>query len=218
MTQAAAILKDVPETENIAEETAKPDETSVSPALAEVLSGFDAAFCPNPVPTESEFDVVEFYAGGTSAFHIWTPAERSLIKGRLTLPIWVPTPGLDNPTQVAEGIAATLKSLGIPSHATPYRAVMLDMETSTDAEFITLCCNKLASFGYDSYIYGSAGSVFNLPSRSGYIVADPTGIAHIYDHPDVIGTQYAWGVNLVGGQVDADLYLEAIKPHLSILP
>jgi hypothetical protein len=208
MSQAAQLLEASPE------ESATPAE---SPLLASVLTGFDSAFCPNPVPSESEFDVAEFYAGGTNAFHIWTPGERELIKGRLTLPIWVPTPSLNSPTQVAEGIAATLKSLGIPSHAKPYRAVMLDMETSTDAAWITLCCNKLAVYGYDSYIYGSASSVFSLPPRSGYIVADPTGIAHIYDHADVVGTQYAWGVNVTGGQVDADLYLEEIKPHLSVL-
>lgn len=215
MSEAAAVLADP--SPAVLAEPAESEEVGTEVQVASVLNGFDAAFCPNPVPAESEYEVAEFYAGGSSAFHIWTPAERSLIKGRLTLPIWVPTPGLDNPTQVAEGIAATLKGLGIPAHATPFRAVMLDMETSTDADFITLCCDKLAAFGYDSFIYGSASSVFHLPARSGYIVADPTGEPHIYDHADAIGTQYAWGVNVTGGQVDADLYLETIRPHLSVL-
>jgi hypothetical protein len=197
--------------------TALLETPEESPMIASVLTGFDAAYCPNPVPPATEFDVAEFYIGGSSAYHVWTESERSLIKGRLTLPIWVPTPSLDNPTQVAAGIAHTLKTLGIPSQARPYRAVMLDMETSEDSEWVTLCCNKLASLGYDSFIYGSAGYVFSLPPRSGYIVANPTGVAHIYDHAHVVGTQYAWGVELTGGQVDADLYLETIKPHLSIL-
>lgn len=203
------VPQEVPEEQHPAE---------VEAAAVTFLTGFDSAFCPVPVPGEQEFEVVSFYIGGSSAFHVWDAQERALIKGRVTLPIWVPTPGLDNPTQVAQGIAHTMRSLGIPSGATPYRAVMWDMETSTDAEWLTLACNRLASLGYDSYIYGSASSVLQLPQRSGYIVADPTGHVHLYDHAGVVGTQYAWDVQVTGGQVDADVYLTSIRPHLSILP
>jgi len=189
----------------------------VEAETVEYLTGFDAAFLPIPVPGAAEFEVVEFYAGGTSAFHIWTPEERALIRGRVTLPIWVPTPQLDNPSQVAQGVAHTLRALGIPSGAKPYRAVMWDMETSENAEWLTAACNRLASLGYDSYIYGSVSSVFKLPQRSGYIVADPTGEVHLYDHEGVVGTQYAFDVQTLGGAVDADVYLESIRSHLSVL-
>jgi hypothetical protein len=189
----------------------------VKPEAMEFLSGFDAAYCPNPVPTPAEYEVVSFYIGGSSAYHVWTAGERALIKGRITLPIWVPSPNFDNPTQAAKGVAATMHALGIPSGATPYRAVMWDMETSENSEWMTLAADKLASLGYDSLVYGSEGSVFELPARSGYIVANPTGEPHMFDYPGVVGTQYAWGVQVTGGQVDADLYLSTLRPHLTVL-
>lgn len=190
--------------------------------MADVL-GFDGAFCPDPVPADIGGVPVgwcEFYMGGSSAFRPdgWDDAEMERVEHLPKLPVWVPTPGRENPRQSALGCVDALRRYGVPAHAAPYRAVLWDLETGTepDAPWLATARAYLLAAGYDSLVYGSASWIFGYPPYSGYLVADPTGRPHMYVHPGVAGTQYEWGVNVTGGQVDLDLLDDALLPHLHI--
>jgi hypothetical protein len=181
------------------------------------VKAFDAAYCPNPVPGGYTF--AEVYIGGSSAYHIWTNAELERVRGLPVLPIWVPTPGSDNPSQIAQGCAARMAALGLPPGAHRYHAVMLDMEASTNAAFVAAFAKRLLSLQYDTYVYGSADTVFSLPQCNGYVVADPTGAEHLYARQGktIVGTQYNWDVTVPGGLIDENQYQDIILDHLSPL-
>lgn len=185
------------------------------------VQGFDAAFCPDPVPDVVDGAPVawcEFYMGGSSALRRdgWDAAEMDRVEHLPKLPVWVPTPGVDNPRQSAIGCVQALRRYGVPAYARPYKAVMWDLETGTepDAAWLAIARGYLLGAGYDSLVYGSPSWVFGYPSYSGYVVADPTGRPHMYVHPGVAGTQYQFAVDVTGGQVDLDLLDETMMPHL----
>jgi hypothetical protein len=188
-----------------------------------LVYGWDAAFCPDPVPTEINNQHIAYaggYLGGSSAYRTWTLGEwqrASETLGRV-LPIWVPTPGSDNPRQAALAAAAALRAAGVPAYATPWRALMWDLETGTEPSpsWLTTAANTLAASGYDSLIYGSPGGsdVLSYPRRSGYVVADYNGVPTLYSAPGVVATQYAANVTVPGGQVDLDVMEESMLAHL----
>jgi len=200
-------------------ETADP-EVSQAPVL---VNGWDAAFCPDPVPTEingRRMAYAGFYLGGSSAFHIWSDAERRrLAASRLkAMPIWVPTPGSENPRQVALAAAAAMQAVRIPHHATPWRVLMWDMETGVqpDPPWLNVAADTLASRGYGSLVYGSPGGsgLFSYAPRTGYIVADFDGKATQYPHAHAVGKQYQANVPVAGGEVDLDVLDSSILAHL----
>lgn len=188
-----------------------------------IVYGWDAAFCPDPAPTEINNRHISFaagYLGGSSAYRSWTEGEWQRASDTLgrVLPIWVPTPGVDNPRQAALNAIAALKAAGVPAYATPWRALMWDLETGVEPSpaWLTTAANTLASSGYDSLIYGSlSGSqVLSYPRRSGYIVADYDGVASLYPAAGVVGKQYSANVTVSGGQVDLDVMDESMLAHL----
>ena len=193
--------------------------------------GWDAAFCPDPVPTiinGNRQSYAGFYIGGSSALHVWNDAERALLdeagetSGLLAMPIWVPTPGFDNPRQAGLAAAAAMEHEGIPAHATPWRVLMWDMETGNVAAYpswLTIAADTLASRGYGSLVYGSVdgSGLFAMPPRSGYMVARFDGRPQLYPHADAVGKQYQAGVNVPGGQVDLDVVDAAVLAHLGRL-
>ena len=203
-----------------------PEITEIAPDTAiagTLVNGWDAAYCPDPVPTNingRRMSYAGFYLGGSSAFRAWADDERRrLAASRLrAMPIWVPTPGSDNPRQVALQAAAALKAVGIPAHATPFRALMWDLETGVEPapQFVTVAANTLASQGYDSLLYGSPGGsqIFSEPPRLGYIVAFYDGVPSLYPHPGVVGKQYQANVSVPGGQVDLNVLESSILAHL----
>ena len=185
--------------------------------------GWDAAFCPDPPPTEiggHPMSYGGFYLGGSSAFHVWTDEERRrLAASRLRgMPIWVPTPGSDNPRQVALAAAAALRAVGIPNHATPWRVLMWDLETGKepDPPWLNIAADTLASRGYGSLVYGSPGGsgLFSYAPRSGYMVASFDGVPELYPHANVVGKQYAANVAVPGGEVDLDVVSSSLLAHL----
>lgn len=200
--------------------------TETAPDIASagtLVNGWDAAFCPDPVPTEingRRMAYGGFYLGGSSAYRTWPDNERRrLAASRLkAMPIWVPTPGSDNPRQVALQAAAALKAVGIPAHATPFRALMWDLETGTEPapQWLTVAANTLASQGYDNLVYGSPGGsqIFSEPARLGYLVAYYDRVPSLYPHPNVIGKQYEANVSVPGGQVDLNVLESSILAHL----
>jgi hypothetical protein len=183
--------------------------------MNQTVSGWDAAFIPDPVPA-SGFQFAEVYVGGSSAFRVCPDDELARVAHMPVLPIWVPTPGLDNPVQTAIAAAARLEQLGIPRYAKPYRAMMLDLETGIepDPAWVTKFANRFVSLGYDTIPYGSVNVIFGQPRRLGYAVANPTGHPHMYPQPGVILTQWAFDVHMGGQLVDLDQAEAWLLNHL----
>ena len=197
-------------------------ETPVPEVANDPVNGWDAAFCPDPAPTDingRRMLYAGFYLGGSSAFHVWSDAERrrlgpAHLRG---MPIWVPTPGSDNPRQVALAAATAMRAVGIPSHATPWRVLMWDLETGVepDPSWLNVAADTLASRGYGSLVYGSPGNgLFSYAARSGYMVASFDGKPSLYPHPNVAGKQYEANVAVPGGEVDLDVLASSMLAHL----
>jgi len=177
--------------------------------------GWDSAYIPRP-PLPPGYAGV--YVGGSNAFRVAPDDELRRVAAGLVLPIWVPSPWLDNPRQVAFQVAARLEQLGIPRYARPYRAVMIDLETWGDPTWLEAFAARFISQGYDTIPYGSPSSIFSQPHRLGYAVASPTGNPHMYPHPNVIITQYAWDVRAADGTLyDANLAVSWLPRHLGPL-
>jgi hypothetical protein len=190
--------------------------------------GWDAAFCPDPAPKDIGGQVQSyggFYLGGSSAYHVWSDVERRRLaaSGLKTMPIWVPTPGYDNPRQVALEAAAAMLAVGMPRYARPwYRPLMWDLETGIEPDpgWVLTATRTLHSRGYDSILYGSPGGshLFSEPLSDGgwsaYLVASYDGIPELYPHAGVVGKQYAPNVAVPGGEVDLDVVAGSLLAHL----
>lgn len=185
--------------------------------------GWDAEFVPDPAPTEingMHMSYAGIYLGGSSAARVTPSRERARITeaGLKTMPIWVPTPGFDNPRQAALDAANLLRMAGVPDHATPWRVLMWDQETGIlpDPSWLALAADTLAARGYGSLVYGSpdGSHLFANPPRSGYIVASWDGRPTLYPAPHVVGKQFAAGVVVPGGVVDLDVIDATLLDHL----
>jgi len=175
------------------------------PAVAECVPGFDAAYLPDPAPAGYAWCMV--YAGGTAALHPWPDADvdRAIATGYRLLPAWVPAPGSDDPKHAAASFVTWLEEWKVPRD-TP---LLWDMETAgqPDAAWLNRACDITAAAsgkGDLNLVYGSTGTLFGLPARSGYFPADPTGSPHLVLRPQVAGTQYRWGVPVANGALNFD--------------
>src|SRR5258708_8027882 len=99
------------------------------PGEIDTAEMFDAAFCPAPVP--AGFPACMVYAGGSSASHPWTARELALVAHLPRLPVWVPTPGTDNPRQAGLTFVAWLAANKVPAVAPKgeHTPGMWDLET-----------------------------------------------------------------------------------------
>jgi hypothetical protein len=194
--------------------------------------GWDAAYCPNPVPPSisgHETAWCEVYVGGSSATrrHGWGLAELARVNHLPKLPVWVPTPGVDNPRQSALACRAALAAFRVPAYASPWRWVLVDLETGAaknqaDAGWLAVFRGTLEAGGFDTVSYASAGWVCGYPAYSGRLAACWDG------DPDLsrcngelapcafAGKQYAAGVQTSGGTVDLDVIGEQYLPHLGL--
>src|SRR5229473_2127120 len=140
------------------------------PGQVDTVEMFDAAFCPDPVP--AGFACCMVYAGGSSALHPWTQRELSLVQHLPRLPVWVPTPGLDNPRQSALGLVAWLTAHKVPQTAPngEHTLIMWDLETGREPypRWVNIAADVLRAHGYFNLIYGSTSVLFGQPARSGY--------------------------------------------------
>lgn len=187
--------------------TAAPRDEWV-PADVDTVRAFDAMFCPQTVP--AGYAAALGYAGGSSAARAWTDEEWARVSHLARMPIWVPTPGLDNPLQAAIEFAAVLERLGVPPawrNGGRHVRVLWDLETGRepDPRWLDRAADRLRSAGYFSVSYGSPSWAFGQPRRAGYLPANPTGEPHLYLHPDVVGTQYEWDKAVPGGVVNSSL-------------
>ena len=179
------------------------------PGLVHCVQSFDAAHCPDPAPTGYEGALV--YAGGSSATHAWTAEEIARAAGvvKWLLPVWVPTPGTDDPVTAGRDFVAWLKAHNVPTSTEAEHQVHLlwDLETGKepDAAWADQACRVTTKAGWNNLIYGSLSVIFQQPVRNGYFVADPTGQPHMYHHQDVKATQYAFNVKVRGGVIDQSL-------------
>ena len=190
-----------------------------------LTNGFDAAFCPDPAPDQDEgYQWCEVYLGGSSATRRtgWDTTELARVADLPQLPVWVPTPGRENPRQSALGCLAALRAHGVPAHATPWRAVLWDLETGVepDPAWFTVAHGVMVAAGYGTISYGSTSWVFGEPNYMGMIVAqydgDPTLDKLRLAHPQalIVGKQYRADVAVTGGVVDLDVLEAGILPHL----
>ena len=190
-----------------------------------LANGFDAAFCPDPAPDQDEgYQWCEVYLGGSSATRRagWDPTELARVADLAQLPVWVPTPGVDNPRQAALSCLAALRAHGVPAHATPWRAVLWDLETGTepDPAWFMVAHGVMVAAGYGTISYGSTSWVFGEPNYMGMIVArydgDPTLDKLRLAHPGalIVGKQYRADVAVTGGVVDLDVLEAGMLPHL----
>lgn len=213
------------------EETGFPEEETV--AAIQLVPGWDAAFCPNPLPDTLNFgEWNEVYIGGSSALRRngWGTAEVQLVQGRKCLPVYVPTPGIDNPRQAALDCIQQLRRYHVPSFASPWRAVMWDLETGIlpDPAWFNVVHSVMIAAGYGTVSYGSVlGSfAFNEPNFMGIIIAHYDGIPDFTElqqqHPSalIVGKQYQAGVPVIDtlgnrvGEIDLDSITQAFLAHL----
>jgi hypothetical protein len=150
------------------------------------LQGRDAAF---PGNLQGWGGVVLGYFGGAGAFNIWAPNDWLPFRGQPKIPIWVPPTGNKNGTIDGTSAVRLLRQLGVPRG----KVVLLDMETMVDRSYVTAFGRELQDAGYKVWVYGSTSTLFKNPQLNGYAVADPTGILHMYPHPGVRMTQWAFG-------------------------
>lgn len=147
--------------------------------------GRDAAF---PVGLGAWSGVVIGYLGGPDAYHTWAPADWERFGPNPKIPTWVG--GLDGNGEAWQALLA-LYHLGVPRG----KVVMLDLEKRVDETYVAAFGAVLQWAGFLVWPYGSTSSIFQNPQLNGYAVADPTGIEHMYPHPGVRMTQYAFGPN-----------------------
>lgn len=149
-------------------------------------TGEDAAF---PQNLFGESGIILGYFGGAGAFHVWTENDWAHFRSNLKIPIWVAPQGNKNGQADASEAVTKLRAMGVPSG----KVILLDMETMVDKTYVSAFGRGLQSAGYKVWVYGSVSSVFQNPQLNGYAVADPTGTVHMYPHPGVRMTQYAFG-------------------------
>ena len=155
----------------------------------------------DPTHAIGGFDICAFYLGGMTP-HPWTDAQIAAQQQRYRLPIWVYDPTRD-PLEQSKAAIARLIEIKAPLGIT----VAFDLETRIAPVAVNGFADHLHAAGGFTLPYGSSGSLFYNPVRSGYWVADPTGISHQYEHPHVRGTQWNWhGVADTGQRIDESVF------------
>lgn len=194
--------------------------------------GFDAAFCPNPVPASIDGLPVEWcevYIGGSSAERRngWSAAELVRVEHLPKLPVWVPTPGADNPNQSASACLNALRAFRVPAFASPWRAVMVDLETgaaahSADQAWLAQFRARIEAGGFDTMPYASVSLVCGYQPYIGRLGACWDGSQDLgrcgaeLVPCALVGKQYAAEVPLGGGPVDLDVLEAGFMPHLGL--
>lgn len=186
-------------------------------AIEDCRPMFDAAYLPRPVP--EGFEAVLVYSGGTAATHAWPDADVEAVAHLHQLPAWVPDPTHDDPEAAAEQFLAWLEAHGftpIVEGTGEHQHVMWDMETAgaADARWLNRACDHMARAGFWNLPYGSKSTLFQLPPRDGYYVADWTDRPHMTLSPDVKITQYQARVAVQGGEIDLDMVVASLLRSL----
>jgi hypothetical protein len=168
------------------------------------LNGSDASDPNGALPGQ----VVMGYAGGWTP-HVWTLDQWAAQVAEFFIPIWVAHAD-EHPLEAADEFLHWLGRFDVPAGS----AYCLDAEASTNvsAEWVRQFADVTAPHHFGCHPYASASTIFDLPPRAGYIVADWTGERHMYEHPFVKGTQWA-----DAGTLDRDVFVPTMRmwrnPH-----
>jgi len=189
--------------------------------MTDLILVWDAATSPDPLPDDAIGTACMVYVGGTSAARVWTEPEIDRVAHMPKLPVWVPTPGVDNPRQAGHACIAALQARGItPVNSQGQRQwVLVDLETGREpaADWLKVFVRPIFQAGYSIPRYGSPDSshLFDYtPGTVGYWVANFNGQARLYNHANVVGTQFQDLVRTPGGIVDQSVMLPTGLPHL----
>ncbi len=161
------------------------------------LTGYDAS-TPPATPPVTDWALV--YAGGNTP-HVWTDAEIYAQGARALLPTWV---ALGTGEQAGRAEAAGMLAWLSRHHVPPGSLVLADFEARAAIgearAYSDHFCRALARRGYPTVIYGSLDTILSYPllhdtsagftAPLGYAVADWTGVPHLFDHRNVLITQY----------------------------
>lgn len=151
--------------------------------------GHDAAY---PANLRGSTGVILGYLVAPNALNGWTATEWGWFEANYKIPIWVG--GMAGEAE-GWGCLQQLYALGVPSG----KGIILDLETRIDKTYVNAFGSVLQWAGFKVWPYGSASTLFQNPQLNGYAVADPTGVPHMYPHPGVRITQYAFN-----GSTDSD--------------
>lgn len=151
--------------------------------MGNYMDGADAAF---PQNLKGNPGIILGYFGGPNAFNVWPQSAWGDFRDNYKIPIWV---GGDGGSPEASEAVTALRGLGVPVG----KVILLDMEARKDITYVDNFYRGLYAAGYKVWVYGSIDNVFRNPQCNGYAVADPTGVPHMYPHPGVRMTQYAFG-------------------------
>lgn len=168
---------------------------------------YDAEQPPiNPPETAA----VLVYAGGALAGQPWTDAQIHAQGSRGRMPAWAYGKGRDGVTE-AMRFNNWLDAHGVPADC----AVMIDMETGVDADYLHAAYDILGRWTVGAY--GSKDTLFSNPEPDFWYPADWTGIPHLFDHAKTGATQYAAaGLHQTAGPWDLSLVAPDIQlwsPH-----
>lgn len=147
------------------------------------LLGRDAAFSGNIGTWDG---TVLGYYGGPEAYNTWSAADWVPYRHNPKIPIWVA--GMAGDVEGRDAVDA-LRQLGVPKGC----VTVLDMELRVDRTYVAAFGKVLQGAGYKVWPYGVVSTVFRNPPLNGYAVADVTSVEHMYPHPAVRMTQYAFG-------------------------
>jgi hypothetical protein len=162
-----------------------------------VFRFFDAAVPPMSVPPGCIG--VAGYIGG-DAEHVWTLEEWQRFHLLRVLPIWVADVAASPQGQAAQAAQAA-RGLGWRAHARQRRAIVLDMETSTNGMFVRDFANDLHGEGFDCFPYGSDSSIYADPEMDGYWVALWNDVPNL-GLPNEVAHQYEANVAFGGAVID----------------
>lgn len=181
-----------------------------------VVPVFDGMHCPDPVPPGFAGCLV--YIGGSSAAHVWDDQELARVAHLPRLPVWVPTPGQDNPRQAARMAADRLRTLGVPDRedACGRRPALLwDMETGREPDpgWYSIAADYLWHCGYANLGYASLNVARALPTRSGIVLALPDGKPELTGLTGEVGHQYAFDLRMPGGTIDSSVFRASTLAH-----
>ena len=154
---------------------------------------FDAAFPPETVPAGA--GACLGYVGGR-ATHVWTLEEWRRFAGLRQFPAWVLAvegeTGGGPVTQADEAVAA-VKTLGWNER----RAIIGDMETSTDRAFWRAFETRVDELGYRAVAYGSQSTILQLDATRLWVAlwnGQPTLPAGWRAHQYMSGGGLDWSV------------------------
>lgn len=161
-------------------------------------------------PLPSSIHAVAMYIGGDTP-HVATVGDWQKFPKDRKLPMFVRSTVVGRDGGEADGWDAVkkLRDLGVPKGS----VCVYDRETNTDAEGTQAFGNILHYVGFECWPYGSTGNIFEHPALNGYFVADPTSVPHMYDHPDVMMTQFEW--NTPKGWDESEIRLWQLLHKLS---